>query len=513
MGWQAIDNFSPVANAREKRPHIPALFESAAPPHEIKKETKEMDKKSDDAHLNPNRRMAFYQETATGTEGSDPPEENSRSIWFGQLRQEAGSNQVNASDVSDADVKVQVKEEPVDGPRSPNPEEQRSTALNVDYLSTLPARQRQLFRRIQQQQREPASSEGEPTNERDPNEGMKWQYSSDEEDDLIKPIKQEIPAPAALPALNFSSLENINVADIAKALSTLQGSADGGSSDRRDPRTRDPRMRMGDVDLRLRHQDVDLRLDVDLRKTSIPPAAVVANNLEDVDLRRRFPTPHYSPEIEASITKCPPIDYQVYVVDVVPLDYGLIRVQSDWAHLDPRQQKYNVGTRDFTSTDPPAIPLGPASPDPVPHTTGSSSFNRHYDMIDPTPPAVYSPLRPAPNDPRARDPRRGNAGPPQQQQLPSVGGTISGVGLLGAAPPGMLPILSKTMDPSGGLGQDMGSFHYRQQGGASSYGEEPRQVENRRDPRQRLKNPLPNATHVDNPERSYTPPMNERVFR
>jgi len=258
---------------------------------------------------------------------------------------------------------------------------------------------------------------------------------------------------------------------------------------------------MGDVDHRVppARQDVDLRVgnrisstDTDLRSGLAP----LSSNLDeigssDIDLRR-LPLLPFKPavppiytsvarEIEASYDSHPPIEYHVYLVDYIPLDYSVIRVHADWSHLDPRQQKSHATVRDFTSSDPPSIPLsgnfsGPASPDPP------APSPCHYDPPEVTP---YPPIRSAPNDPRARDPRRAAAerlaGPPAGS-IPDPRGKP---GLLGAAPPGMTPFKGK------------------------SEGTPP--VENRRDPRQRMRSLATGVTQSP-PQRSYTPPLNERDF-
>ena len=197
----------------------------------------------------PSRRIGFYQETVeppAEVEISRSPEGNSRSIWFGQLRQDA------------ADV--------AGNPESKKNEAESADANPVDYLSTLPARQRQLYLRIQQQQREPSSIAGDAAHPEDEKAADDKWYSSDEEDngggksDLSKSTRNAAESSAVKDSsgsvsvgdLNLSSLENINVAEIAKVLSTLKQDtasstpedtppADGG---RRDPRMRDPRMRL-----------------------------------------------------------------------------------------------------------------------------------------------------------------------------------------------------------------------------------------------------------------------------
>lgn len=523
-----------------------------------------------DRNDEPGRRVAFYQESSTTeTEPArgEQPEENSRSIWFGQLRQERKDEPGHSHELVDELPRLKVEEEQP-SIRSPIVVTKEEKEGNVDYLSTLPARQRELFRRIQQQQREPASTqEGlDPGNEQN-SANNKW-YSSDEEEmsesitNLLRTIKEKPNAQggqdSSVPAitnLNLTSVENINVAEIAKALSTLQqsqpassdysSSSSAAETSRRDPRTRDPRMRsgisnqssttsvgMGDVDLRMAapsRQDVDLRLDnrkatdVDLRTGMVPHGNLDDMRSSDIDLRRlSLPfksTAVQAPvlEIEASINSRLPVEYQVWIVDPNPPDYSTIRVHANWAHLDPRQQKGSVTTRDFTVTDPPAIPLGPASPDPIPVAPSP----RHFEPEQ----AVYSPLRTAPNDPRARDPRRGTAVQAHQPTLlGDKRGISGGVGLLGAAPPGMLPLLSKgnQLDLSP---QDAPCVNFRPPPGNPPYidrnvGDEPardqhpRQMENRRDPRQRDPRQHKNTQSiVDASERSYTPPPpNERVF-
>jgi len=193
-----------------------------------------------------NRRIGFYQETIESpaeVENSRSPEGNSRSIWFGQLRQDA-------TDVAGIPESKKTEPEIVDA----NP---------VDYLSTLPARQRQLYLRIQQQQREPSSISADalhPDDEKPTDD--KW-YSSDEEENGGKqasdstkgnrnPVDSSGMKESSVGDLNLSSFENINVAEIAKVLSTLkQDSASSAPEDtppadggRRDPRIRDPRIRL-----------------------------------------------------------------------------------------------------------------------------------------------------------------------------------------------------------------------------------------------------------------------------
>lgn len=462
-------------SGREKRPQIPSLFESGSatvvPINKMDTKDAERhvsiaDRKDETIQSSARRIAGFYQDIPVASEsepvGREQLEENSRSIWFGQLRQEMG-NEIRSLHNQVSENPSEKVEEPSASPLARIKTESHNA---VDYISKLPARQRQLYRRIQQQQREPTSvNEGlDPTDEKN-SLNDKW-YSSDEEEnsesmsDLLKSIKQKpdvveksVSAPE-LTGFNLSSFENINVAEIAKALSSLQQqnnsfSYDGGASSttdssRRDPRTRDPRVRgpaatlgMGDVDLRVSNpprQDVDLRLgnrvaaDVDLR------SGLVSGNIDetgssDIDLRR-FPlnfktTAVHAPvhEIEASVNSRPPMEYQVWLVDYIPLDYSVIRVQADWAHLDPRQQKAHGGIRDFTNTDPPAIPLGPASPDPICTT---STTLRQYEPE----PAAYSPMRSGPNDPRARGLRRTSAVSAQSAGvLPEKRG-VSGIGLL-----------------------------------------------------------------------------------
>ena len=484
--------------------------------------------RNDDNGSSSDRRVVFYQETQATVpdKDQDREEENSRSIWFGQLRQETKAEERNilrGPSEHDQDLRSDQQH-----PHSPPTTTAREN--HTDYFSALPARQRQLFRRIQQQQREPVPVQegGNLGTEENPSD-EKWHvYSSDEEEngrsisDIFKsiPHKQEMrmekDACSQLPNnLNLSSLENINVAEIAKALSTLQQSqtsshnADDASSEtemstRRDPRKRDPRMRnvstaqtssTGDVDLRLstvqggilsmQPQDVDLRLisqnnaDVDLR--SLAPLGNLDDvGSSDIDLRRLGlpfkPTHHNIPirEFHASYSSHAPIEYHVSVVDFIPLDYSLVRVDSDWAHLDPRQKGRDLNeVRDFTNTDTPSIPLGPASPDPLPPATQSAPVRR-YETDN---------VRLAPNDPRAR--RTPSQQQPNQSQEKR--------GLLGVAPPGMLPFFSRTGDTDSRIGDSTYSNY------TSSYAErdfdigrvveqQTRTTENRRDPRQRLRN-------------------------
>lgn len=487
--------------------------------------------RNDDNGSSSERRVIFYQEIQAPEKDQDREEENSRSIWFGQLRQET---KIEERDMlrgpTEHNLDFRSEQEHPHSPPTTNTREN-----HTDYFSALPARQRQLFRRIQQQQREPIPiQEGGNLESEKILTDEKWHvYSSDEEEneksisDIFKSMPQkpemrtEKDACSQLPNLNLSSLENINVAEIAKALSTLQQSqtssnttddvsSESESTSRRDPRKRDPRMRnistaptssMGDVDLRLstvqlgipslQPQDVDLRLisqsntDVDLR--SLAPLG----NLEDVgssdiDLRRLGlpfkPTQHHipirefqTPQLQASFSSHGPIEYQVSVVDFTPLDYSSVRVHSEWAHLDPRQQKGRdlSEIRDFTNTDTPSIPLGPASPDPIPPATQSTQVRRYE---------TDSAVRLAPNDPRARR-------TPSHQQ-PNQGQEKRG--LLGVAPPGMLPFFSRTGDTDSRTG-DSNYNNY------TSYAErdfdigriaeqQTRNTENRRDPRQRLRN-------------------------
>ncbi len=510
------------------------------------------------------RRVGFYQDTVASEiehGRGEQLEENSRSIWFGQLRQEMTNDRSSPQALHEEHPTEKLEEATRFSPVAIKEEEIKT----VDYLSTLPARQRQLYRRIQQQQREPASThEGvDPASQKNSLDD-KW-YSSDEEGnnesitDLLKSIKQKPEVQGdkdgsgpPMTNLNLTSLENINVAEIAKALSTLQQSqtsfTEGGPSltadtSRRDPRTRDPRVRssqvvttvvgMGDVDFRVpasSRQDVDLRLDnriaadVDLRSGLGPLGNFDDIGSSDIDLRRlALPfksTNVHTREIEASVNSRPLKEYQVCLVDCVPLDYSLIRVQADWAHLDPRQQKGTACVRDFTSTDhTPAIPLGPASPDPIP----VAAPIRHCEPE----PTTYSPLqqivrndsslRSGPNDPRARDPRRPTVSQSQSTPtsiLPEKRG-ISGVGLLGAAPPGMIPLLPKGSSIDVTSQETSSSFRQMNYIDRSVIDEphreqQSRQPENRRDPRQRYKNP---PAITDSTEQSFTPPPNERVFR
>ena len=143
------------------------------------------------------RRVGFYQDTA-GSEAEpgrgEQPEENSRSIWFGQLRQEKGNERSGSHNPLEEQHSRERVEETHRSPLVATKEEEHKT---VDYLSTLPARQRQLYRRIQQQQREPASThEGIDAANLKNSLDDKW-YSSDEEEnsesitDLLKSIKQK----------------------------------------------------------------------------------------------------------------------------------------------------------------------------------------------------------------------------------------------------------------------------------------------------------------------------------
>ena len=578
MLFQAIEHYSPHAGGgREKRPQIPALFgaigssdadKGSTTSLEVQDAGENLQQTSSEHVTSSSRHMAgFYQDVTASVSEPNPnqedrsSEENSRSIWFGKLRQETADNQTRAVSGSPLSAAAET-----DTCRSSSPKRQDVSSQSVDYLSTLPARQRQLFRRIQQQQREPvACQEGSSPASETHHADEKW-YSSDEEEaksisDFIKTVRQkpELQSSNAdtscnpiLPKLDLNSLENINVAEIAKALSSLQQNQtamvsgdDATDIARRDPRTRDPRTSragsssaagMGDIDLRIQgginraavQQDVDLRLaapgttnDVDFRLSA---GSFEKVGSADIDLRR-FGLP-FQPssasllppvrEIDASFDSHPPMEYRVCIVDCIPLDYSLIRVNSDWAHLDPRQQKSFSSDsvvhqqRDFSSTEPPSIPLGPASPDPP------SPPELHGMRTDMDTSSGYSSFRPCSSDPRARDPRR-SASVAQHQSQPQM---PEKRGLLGVAPPGLLPFLAK--NSSTGL-QDASNDNY---GLASSstppfgdraYGESPRELQNRqadnrrdpRDPRQRLRN---TPTAVDPPSRSYTPP-HDRNFR
>ena len=257
---QAIDNYSPQANGREKRAHIPSLYENqstgatkteAGSNNKDHSNSNKMPERiNNESGSPPSRRIGFYQETvepSAEVENSRSPEGNSRSIWFGQLRQDATDT---------AGIPESKKNEPEVADTNP-----------VDYLSTLPARQRQLYLRIQQQQREPSSITAEAIHPEDEKPADDKWYSSDEEENGTKSMSdlsksnrnpaessgtKDSSGSVSVADLNLSSLDNINVADIAKVLSTLKQDpassapedtppADGG---RRDPRIRDPRMRL-----------------------------------------------------------------------------------------------------------------------------------------------------------------------------------------------------------------------------------------------------------------------------
>ena len=544
-----------------------------------------------------NRRVGFYQDTnaenVSAEENRSP--ENSRSIWFGQLRQEdKGMERQAIRPLEETKPAAEIVAEQ----RFANEEKKA-----MDYMATLPRRQRELFLRIQQQQREPTSidADSEAAEEDKPADDQ-W-YSSDEEgegrslSDVLKSIKQEpeshsktpaVDSKSIAPNIDLGSLENINVAEIAKALSVLQSknnslptqsssaavAASASSPEeppisetgRRDPRIRNARSRpptqsvssnMGDVDLRMQSRgDVDLRIgnapmntDVDLRSTAgtLPAGLAPLGSLDeigsaDIDLRRfglpfKAVTSHPpAKEIDASYSSHSPIEYQVYIVDCEPRNYALIRVHADWASLDPRLQRDHSSERtSYSGADVPSIPLGPASPDPV-----VPSRPVHYEPE----PAAFSGSRWAPNDPRTRDPRRAAAAVAAsssslsgtQHQTGSLADPRGKPGLLGAAPPGMLPYGNKNeianeptsygLVNSGGGGfrqTSSGPYDRPYEGGtavagsgvaASTVGgqQSPR-AENRRDPRQRLRNP-PATAVSDTDSRSYTPPPpNERVFR
>lgn len=531
--------------------------------------------KSDDCATSSGR-FGFYQETgkpgaeAEANREERPSEENSRSIWFGQLHKETANSQ---SGDGEAQHQTESKEATIQSPSTRKGDDNQT----VDYLSTLPARQRELFRRIQQQQREPSafpSADASPVGESNqPDE--KW-YSSDEEENgksISDLIKREPDASSSgndttsasgsiLPSLSLNALENINVAEIAKALSTLQhnqtavsedSSADGS---RRDPRTRDPRMRgnqsqsmsastdMGDVDLRVpvgpnrsstQQQDVDLRLtgrslsgDVDFRSGLTPLGRLGSADVgsSDIDLRKlglafqSSSTVHRPvPEIDASFDSHPPIEYRVRIVDYVPLDYSLIRVHADWAHLDPRQQKSFSGdssVRDFTVSEPPSIPLGPASPDPTPPMSATTPVHGRHSDVEQS--MSYNSYRPAANDPRTRDPRRSAAVAANASPVHSQTHMPEKRGLLGVAPPGMLPFVGRGHNaPSHDIPYDsygMANAPYGEDRGYmepnSGRDQTSRPIENRRDPRQRMRS----APIGEAPARSYTPPpTSDRSYR
>ncbi len=553
----------------------------------------------------------FYQEATKATEldsnhGGRSPEENNRSIWFGHLRQEAiGTRAVNTTTESkDAEESNSMLSPHCPPSISSSTVEDKNVAEGVNYFETLPARQRQLFRRIQQTQREPISSnnkEDMPGSEGKNSSDEKC-YSSDDEEgtsaksisDIIKTIREKpvemvsddsdnkVNTPGAgtigTCSLNLASLKNINVAEIAKALSTLQQTSspitEGTTSDTgeaavaaRDPRARDPRTRnnllpmtsnLGDVDLRVpisglvRHlagaQDVDLRFnnirplpssDIDLRSGLVPRSLGhlenVCSSSSDIDLRT-FSLPFKNPttiannyaaqEIDASFDSHPLMEYRVWIVDCIPLDYSLIRVRSEWAHLDPRQQKSfssgDTAVRDVNiTTDTPSIPLGPASPDAV--SMSSSTIGHHSE-------AGFNSYDSASlrglgnNDPRVRDPRSRSTVTPCNLTSPLLASQQPEKrGLLGMAPPGMLPFLAKTHNPRGPIDNTYddsgyGSTHASTQAFSdrcypetSNDREQPsRPAENRRDPRQRMNN----SSHVDLSHQSYTPPpANDRHFR
>jgi len=111
--------------------------------------------RNDDNGSSSDRRVVFYQETQATVpdKDQDREEENSRSIWFGQLRQETKAEERNilrGPSEHDQDFRSEQQH-----PHSPPTTTAREN--HTDYFSALPARQRQLFRRIQQQQREPVS--------------------------------------------------------------------------------------------------------------------------------------------------------------------------------------------------------------------------------------------------------------------------------------------------------------------------------------------------------------------
>lgn len=648
---QAIDNFSSQGSGRDKRPHIPSLFElqlaqssgTAAPAKLVPaaKEEESEDRNSngaDEALLASGRRLAFYQDTSiadtsaavgtscsnVSTEENRSPE-NSRSIWFGQLRvadpTDADSVKPASSETASATTLV---EESASAQHRTSIEENKSS----NYLAKLPRRQRELYLRIQQQQREPVSQnadadfidEDRPADDR-------W-YSSDEEgtgrsfSDIIKSIKQKpesqlkvTPSSAAtatttnsmlanahqgdsvkpvVPNLNLGSLDNINVAEIAKALSTLQAVSVSTSSPeepppiesvggRRDPRiretgigarTRVPTMpssaSMGDIDLRMQSRlDIDLRIgsaDVDLRSGGGSSSGVIGGNgialaplgsldeigTADIDLRRFGlpfkPVPSHAParEIEASLGSHVPFEYQVHIIDCEPLNYSLIRVRADWAHLDPRLQRDPVGERtsSYCGSDTPSIPLGPASPDLV-MPTRVVHYEPELPVVGAASTAPTTIARRPPNDPRTRDPRRAAAAAAAsplpmasnpvnavQQQTASIPDSRGKLGLLGAAPPGMMPYGNKSESSVEAYGSG-GAFRaspsgpydriYESSGGglgpvasgaATGGGQHSPRAENLRDPRQRLRNPVSTMVVADTDARSYTPPPpNERLFR
>lgn len=197
------------------------------------------------------------------------------------------------------------------------------------------------------------------------------------------------------------------------------------ATSKRDPRTRDPRKRStesstGDVDFRT-FAPVSSRLDIDLRfenKLALDCdfRNPFTNRLTSEDVKRPdvgfrgMDSPsgsqvmmqrHVFQEIDASTANNPPTKYQLYPVDIGPVDYGIIKVQAEWAHLDPRQQKNWASNRNLETTESSHNSLySPASPEPP---TGSSAtlMSRSYDNNYPQ----GSALQTTHNDPRQRDPR------------------------------------------------------------------------------------------------------------
>lgn len=421
-------------------------------------------------------RPSFYEEVAIGHAAEEVKEgkqgeENSRSIWFGTL----ASNEAKSDSPAEP-----AKTEPF-----------RSPAYDEDFrqppVHSLPARQRQLYRRIQQQQREPLAAGQDASlvkEERAANE--KW-YSSDEEEEVDKSLaslaksihgdgdpRRDVSSSSFV---NADSAHETNAVEVAKALSgypPLQKTdGPGEAPTKRDPRMRDPRKRSADVSA----SDVDLRtfapvssrLDVDLRFESKldsdfrHPYAGRMDEMKRPDFGYRavdsMMQRHAFQEIDASTSSNPATKYQLYPVDVEPIDYGSIKVQADWAHLDPRQQKNWASYRSTAAAESANTYYSPASPEP-PSGPPAPMLGRAYDSYAP---ATHG-------DPRQRDPR--------------------GVPLDARGPSGFPVIPHHHVSEPEPFNPTYVPHHrsYPAEHGADAPRDVHRPVENRRDPRQRFRN-------------------------
>lgn len=282
----------------------------------------------------------------------------------------------------------------------------------------LPKVQRDLFARIQHQQKDNtlSSSDVKPDEEE---QNIDW-YSDDEDDNKLT-IEHEDDEPAepepepeaektdspAEPPMSFGDLSKFDIAEVSKLLSTIKENSKSSPEVPKDPRrARDPRL--------ARQQSTEEAEPMTIyEQTQTLPSSDLGGNTSssggnnntnsrlgrsDVDLRMGMhfkALGNYTPasEIDASVSNHPVMTWKVYIVEIPKPDYTGLKLSASDAHTsgDPRLRKiFRLSTEEKDSPASPGSSPKPSNPTPRVDPRRKKAMEAASEQVKPDGPLTYA---------------------------------------------------------------------------------------------------------------------------